>query len=116
MSLLSFLTNLFCTCNICTVIDVGDSTNFEWDKGNIDKSYQKHGITPNEAEEVFLDKDILLLEDIKHSQREERFEAIGKIVKGIILFIVFTVRKDKIRIISARIANKKERRQYEQKT
>ena len=97
------------------MIDLSKFTGFNWDKGNIDKSYAKHGITPNEAEEVFLDEDILLLEDIKHSEQEERFEAIGKIIKGDILFLAFTVRKDKIRIISARKANKKERRQYEQK-
>ena len=98
------------------MIDFTKIRGFEWDKGNIDKSYQKHGISPNEAEEVFVDKDILLLEDIKHSQIEKRLEAIGKIGKGIILFLSFTVRNDKVRIISARIANKKERRRYEQKT
>ena len=102
-----------CTCNICTVIDLSKITGFEWDKGNIDKSYQKHGITPNEAEEVFLDEDILLLEDIKHSKQEERFEAIGKTIKGNILFLIFTTRKNRIRIISSRRANKKERRLYE---
>lgn len=87
---------------------------FEWDKGNIDKSYEKRGITPNEAEEVFLDQDILILEDIKHSKEEERFMALGKIFLGNILFLSYTIRKDKIRIISARFANKKERRLYEQ--
>lgn len=98
------------------MIEFNKFTGFEWDTGNINKSFQKHGITPNEAEQVFLDNDILFLEDIKHSQKEDRFEAIGKIIKGDILFLAFTVRKDKIRIISARKANKKERRRYEQKT
>ena len=98
------------------MVDLSKITGFEWDKNNIDKSYQKHGITLNEAEEIFLDEDILLLEDIKHSQQEERFKAIGKIAKGRILFLVFTIRGNKIRIISARVANKKERRIYEQKT
>lgn len=97
------------------MIDLNKITGFEWDKGNFDKSYQKHGITPNEAEEVFLDENMLYLEDIEHSKQEERFEAIGKIIVGNILFLAFTIRKDKIRIISARKANKKERRQYEQK-
>ena len=95
------------------MVDLSKITGFEWDKNNIDKSYQKHGITLNEAEEIFLDEDILLLEDIKHSQQEERFKAIGKIAKGRILFLVFTIRGNQIRIISARVANKKERRQYE---
>lgn len=95
------------------VIDLSKIKGFQWDKGNVDKSYQKHGITPNEAEEVFLDENILLLEDMKHSSEEQRLEAIGKIIKGSILFLAFTVRENKIRIISARPANKKERRRYE---
>ena len=95
------------------MLDLRKIKGFEWDEGNIDKSYKKHGITPNEAEEVFLDEDILSLEDIKHSKQEERFEAIGKIIKGSILILAFTIRRDKIRIISARTANKKERRRYE---
>jgi len=97
------------------MLDLRKFKGFEWDKGNIDKSYQKHRITPNEAEEAFVDKDILLLEDIKQSQKELRFEAIGRIIKGDILFLAFTARGDKIRIISVRKANKKERRRYEQK-
>ena len=98
------------------MIDLKKIIGFEWDQGNIDKSYIKHGITPNEAEEVFLDEDILLLEDTEHSKQEERLEAIGKITKEKILFLAFTIRKNKIRIISARDANKKERRLYEHKT
>ena len=104
------------------VIDLKKLTGFEWDRGNVDKSYQKHGITPNESEEVFLDENILFLEDIKHSSEEQRFEAVGKNIKGNILFLVFTVRGNeqssttyKIRIISARAANIKERRRYEEK-
>lgn len=86
---------------------------FEWDEGNIDKSYQKHGITPNEAEEIFLDENLLELEDLKHSQGEKRFIAIGLTSQKKLLFCAYTIRKSKIRIISARVANKKERRLYE---
>ncbi len=98
------------------MIDLTKFVGFEWDKGNIDKSYQKHGITPNEAEEIFVDEDILILGDIKHSKQEERFKAIGRILKGEILLLAFTLRKNRIRIISVRKANKKERRLYEKKT
>ncbi len=98
------------------MIDLAKIKGFEWDNGNIDKSYSKHGITPNEAEEVFLDYDTLLLPDIEHSVHEERFKAIGKTSTGYILFLAYTVRGKKIRIISARLANKKERRLYEQKS
>lgn len=97
------------------MIDLSKITGFEWDKGNVDKSYEKHGITPNEAEEVFVDEDVLLQDDISHSQKEERLTAIGKTTQNNILFIAFTVRGTKIRIISARRANIKERREYEKK-
>ena len=98
------------------MLDLRNLVGFEWDKGNIEKSYKKHGILPNEAEEVFLDNEILILEDVEHSKQEERFEAIGKTIEGKILFLAFTVRKYQIRIISARKANAKERRLYEKKT
>ncbi len=97
------------------MIDVSKLADFEWDKGNIDKSYQKHGISIREAEEAFLDKHVFLQEDIKHSEREERFIAISKTSSNKILFSIFTIRNRKIRIISARKANIKERRLYEEK-
>lgn len=98
------------------MVNLDKLTEFEWDIWNIDKSYKKHGITPNEAEEIFLDEDILTDEDTKHSEREERFTAIGKSLGGNMLLVVFTIRNNKIRIISARKAHKKERRLYEQKS
>ena len=96
------------------MIDLGKYTGFEWDKGNIDKNIEKHGITLKETEEFFLDENLLLIEDIDHSQKEKRYIAIGKTVQSKILFAAFTIRKNKIRIISVRKANKKERRQYEE--
>lgn len=68
------------------MIDLSKIIGFDWDEGNIDKSYKKHGITPKEAEELLLDESLLLLEDIKHSNKEERFIAIGKIPLGKVLF------------------------------
>src|SRR3989344_4028163 len=95
------------------MIDLSKITGFDWDKGNKDKSYTKHDITPKEAEEIFLDDNVLLIEDIKHSQKEERFIAIGKNTQNTILFAAFTLRDRTIRIISVRPANIKERRHYE---
>lgn len=86
---------------------------FEWDQGNEDKSYLKHGITTRQAEEAYLDERLVLIEDVKHSQKEKRHIVIGKDNDGEILFTVFTKRGQKIRIISARKANQKERREYE---
>ena len=97
------------------MIDLSKIKGFEWDKGNIDKSLHKHGITQNEAERVFLDEKLFFQEDIKHSGEEKRFIVIGEIKTAKMLFIAFTIRKDKTRIISARIANPKERRLYEEK-
>ncbi len=97
------------------MIDLSKITGFEWDKGNTDKSYQKHGITPNEAEQVFTDEDVQVERDIKHQEKEKRYIAIGKNAADRILFIVFTMRKNKIRVISERIANQKERRLYEER-
>jgi len=88
---------------------------FQWDKGNIDKNL-KHKIEDKEAEEPFFDKEHKKFKDKLHSRGEERFRIIGKTKKGRLLFIAFTVRAKKIRIISARDINKKEVYLYEEKT
>lgn len=95
------------------MIDLGKIVGFEWDKWNIDKSYKKHGITPNETEEVLLDQDVKIEKDFKHQEEEERFIAIGRTTENKLLFVVFTFRKDKIRVISGRQANKKEKEVYQ---
>lgn len=88
---------------------------FDWDKGNIHKSYKKHGISPNEAEEVLLDEKAIIFYDETHSLGEKRLNSIGVTSVGIILFLAFTMRGKKVRIISARLASSKERRLYEEK-
>ena len=98
------------------MIDLSKITTFDWDQGNNDKSYKKHGLTPKEAEEIFLDENVFLVEDFKHSQKEERFIAIGQTKHHMHLFTVFSIRNNNIRIISVRIANKKERGLYEKTT
>lgn len=95
--------------------DPSQSHEFEWDRGNLDKSYQKHGITPNESEEIFLDENLQVAPDVRHAQSEPRFAAFGKTTGGKLLFVIFTLRGHKIRVISARPANRKERRIYEEK-
>ena len=97
------------------MVDLRKIVGFEWDEGNIGKSYKKHGITPKETEELFLDEHVLLVEDIKHSQIEKRFIAIGKTIQQKLLFAAFIIRNSRIRTISVRRANNKERRQYEEK-
>ncbi|MBL7156240.1 MAG: BrnT family toxin [Candidatus Pacebacteria bacterium] len=91
-------------------------TAFQWDKGNIDKNLLKHRTSDQECEEVFFDFSKKILKDALHCGKEERYIVIGKTKKQRLLFIVFTVRSNKIRIISARDLNKKEKHLYEKRT
>lgn len=88
---------------------------FEWNKGNIDKNWEKHKIHFKEAEEIFLNRPLKIFKDIKHSQKEDRFVALGITDKNRKLYLVFTIRKKKIRVISARNQSKKERSLYGKK-
>ena len=86
----------------------------EWDKGNNSKNFEKHHVNNQEAEEMFSNEPFLVSEDIKHSTKlEQRFQALGKTKTERKLFVTFTIRNDKIRIISVRDMNKKEEVTYE---
>lgn len=85
---------------------------FEWDKGNSNKNKIKHGVEDREAEEIFSNKPLIIFEDKTHSQAEERWGAFGITNEGRRLAVYFTVRKSKIRIISARDQSQKERLVY----
>ncbi|MBN1115211.1 MAG: BrnT family toxin [Oligoflexia bacterium] len=90
-----------------------DVTGFEWDDNNSLKNYIKHNVSCVECEEAFFGSPLLTKYDEKHSGQEKRFFLLGRTVSVRKLFIVFTVRKNKIRVISARDMNKKERQIYE---
>lgn len=96
------------------MLDLNEPYEFDWDQGNTVKNLIKHGIECREAEEAFLDEDNLLSDDTGHSSSEKRYHLIGKTLSGLILYITFTQRKNKVRIISARQADKKERSLYEE--
>ncbi|OGE76635.1 MAG: hypothetical protein A3C85_02560 [Candidatus Doudnabacteria bacterium RIFCSPHIGHO2_02_FULL_48_21] len=87
---------------------------FEWDAGNKAKSLKKHGIFPQESEQVFRSDDFILLGDKRHSLTEERQLIIGTTDLGRLLSMVFTIRDRRVRIISARPSSKKERKIYEE--
>jgi len=90
---------------------------FEWDEGNKEKSLKKHSVPNNEAEEAFFDTDKQEYPDPTHSKKEPRKILVGSTKKSRLLFIVYTKRGKKIRIISARDLNKKkERSLYEEAT
>jgi len=90
-------------------------TGFQWDSGNAEKN-TKHGVDRFEAEQVFFNEPLLLLADIRHSQIEKRFHALGVTDSNRFLHQSFTLRNDGqlIRVISARDMSAKERIVYEQ--
>lgn len=85
---------------------------FDWDDGNLLKNWEKHGVSASECEQVFFNYPVVTSPDVFHSSQEARFYTLGKSDSGKLLFIVFTVRNDLIRIISARDMNRKERDMY----
>lgn len=92
---------------------IPESISFDWDKGNIVKNEKKHGVENREAEETLVNKPIIIKKDSIHSIKEQRYQALGKTNKRVLLFLSFTIRKEKIRIISVRFMNRKERKIYE---
>lgn len=88
------------------------SLEFEWDEGNIGKN-NKHDVEDSESEEAFLDGNKVILRDVLHSENEERFILLGRTKKERLLYIAFTKRGEKVRIISARNINIKEVDLYE---
>lgn len=91
----------------------GGLEGFEWDAGNTEKLWLRHGVLPVEAEQV-LTGTPLLTRDLKHSQEEERVLAYGQTEEGRRLAVIFTVRQGRMRVISARPMNRTERRFYDQ--
>ncbi len=85
---------------------------FVWDKGNSGKNL-KHKVEDQEAEEPFLDENKVIYKDLLPSEKENRFILVGKSKQDRLLFISFTYRNNKIRIISARDINRKEVSIYE---
>ena len=86
---------------------------FDWDKANVQKNWERHRVAFYECEEVFL-RGPIILPNLKHSAEEPRFFALGKTVRERWLTIVFTMRQNKIRVISARDMSREEKKGYEQ--
>ena len=88
---------------------------FEWDENKAGDNSAKHGVYFEEAATVFGDPLSLTIEDPEHSREEQRFITLGESLYRRVLVVVHTDRRDSIRIISAREATRKERRQYERR-
>jgi hypothetical protein len=88
---------------------------FEWDEGDARKSVDRHGVSQSDAEQVFLNRPLIVVENANHNIKEKRFNALGQSSDGRRLHITFMLRGDAtlIRVISARDMNRKERAIYE---
>jgi uncharacterized DUF497 family protein len=98
------------------MIDLDQITGFDWDAGNSRKSADKHDVSQAEAESVFFNDPLIVVEDTKHSETEPRLHALGKTAQNRLLHITFTIRQNGtlVRVISARDMHRKERKIYEQ--
>ncbi|HEY1644925.1 MAG TPA: BrnT family toxin [Candidatus Saccharimonadales bacterium] len=93
------------------------ASQFDWDSGNRDKNKSKHAVDDWECEEVFIDTKKVILKDTLHSGHEKRFIMLGKTRHARLLYLVFTIRNDKVRVISARdVTKRKEIEIYEKAT
>jgi hypothetical protein len=93
-----------------------DVEGFQWDEGNSSKNWTSHEISQTEAEQVFVNRPVVVLGDVAHSSREARYFAFGRTDGGRLLTVVFTVRGQLLRVISARPMSRRERRGYAQAT
>ena len=86
---------------------------FDWDRGNFEKNWRRHRVAFYECEEVFFHEPVLF-PNPKHSVSEPRYYAWGRTVRRRLLSVSFTVRGNKIRVISAREMSRKEGKAYGQ--
>src|SRR5210317_2168799 len=86
---------------------------FEWDLGNDTKNWEKHDVSTCECEQLFFNKPLIIKRDRKHSAFENRYYVLGRTDMNRLLFAVFTVRNEKIRIISVRDMTVPEMERYQ---
>lgn len=87
---------------------------FEWDPDKAAANFERHGISFEEASTAFGDPLSLTKPDPDHSEAEERFLLLGVTFQGRLVVVAHTDRGETIRLISARLATRRERRSYEQ--
>lgn len=98
------------------MLDISSLDGFDWDEHNLTKNWERHQVSSAECEETFFSMPRLLSEDVRHSASEPRYYVLGQTSSGRLLFIVFTVRGTKIRVISARPMSREEREIYGEAT
>ena len=86
---------------------------FEWDDEKAARNLDKHGVSFHEAATVFGDPLAVTYFDPDHSDDEDRYLTFGQSNYGRVLVVSHTDREDRTRIISSRVATRKERKSYE---
>ena len=94
-------------------MDLPKPLEFEWDEANKKKIWLKHKVSAEECEEAFATEHVFRQPDDLHSDKENRHILISKTRKVRFLFIVYTLRTNKARVVSARGMHKKEQNYYE---
>jgi len=90
--------------------DWAEATEFDWDGGNAEKNWLRHRVSQPESEQVFFNRPFVVAEDDLHSHNEVRFYAWGRTDAGRLLLVVYTLRGEKVRVISARDMTRRERK------
>ncbi len=85
---------------------------FEWDEANTLKNWERHRVSPGDAEAVFFNEPLVVRSDLRHSRREKRYYALGQTDSGRYLFVAFTIRHSLVRVISVRDMNRREKGAY----
>jgi hypothetical protein len=94
------------------LVSAPDFEGFDWSGGNAEKNWKGHGVVPAEAEQVFFNTPLLWGDDPMHSGTEQRFYALGQTDEGRALFVAFTMRRRRLRVVSVRDMSRKERKVY----
>ena len=87
--------------------------NFEWDANKASANLEKHGVSFDEATSAFFDPLSSAIPDPAHSFEEERYLLVGETSRGRLVVVAHTDRGEAVRLISARLATRRERRDYE---
>lgn len=90
----------------------GGIESFEWDDGNSHKNWARHRVTQTECEQVLLGRPLVVRPDASHSAAELRHMALGQTAAGRLLMVAFTIRGQRLRVISARPMSRRERESY----
>lgn len=85
---------------------------FDWDEGNVEKNWVSYHVTPQEAEQVFFNRPLIVADDAKHSRTEKRYFVLWQTDEDRELFIAFNIRDKRIRVVWARDMSRRERTVY----